>query len=171
MSKAVIAITVLLSTSFAAIERGNCAAGVAKDASSPVSRKDVEKTYATIAANLKPKARTRLTVAVTNFYESLLAVDFRSVDTGRAFYSMAKTETKKLFCLATAKQLEALVFYALITALKKVEGEIAALGQDGIEASTWVDSLNIKALLLMESAGPMLKRLTPVRPRSIQKIL
>ncbi|MCP4605050.1 MAG: hypothetical protein GY847_31760 [Proteobacteria bacterium] len=132
----------------------------------PVARKVLEKKYASIEANLKTKAKTRISVVSTNFYK-LVRKSRKESD----FYTMAEVETRKLFGLATPKQFKILVFYTLMSTLNRVETEIDELLKNYADTSIMFSILNIKALLLIESGTMVFSDIKRTNSRTARNIL
>ncbi len=151
---------VLLITSSAVAERAR-----ADGKGTPVARAAVEKKYSIIEKNLKSVARHKLRFITAKFNETVVTGG-RDSD----YYSIAKTELKKQFALATADQLDVLVFYTLTKALKHVEKDIEHLSVTKQETSTMFGNLSVKANLIFNAVSTVMKGIRSTNAEAVQAI-
>jgi hypothetical protein len=131
----------------------------------PVTRTDIEKKFAIIDQNLKFNAKFRLSYVVTNIYDTVK--NGKHAD----YYVMAKTDIAKQFSIATPEQKEIMVFYAVASALKKVEIDIEEMRNKRVETSTIFDNLNVKANELFDLLSGVLNGLKGVTANTVADIL
>jgi hypothetical protein len=130
-----------------------------------VARADVEKKYAIVDRNLKPSAKFRLNYITAAVYDA--ARNGKDVD----FYTLAKNEIIKSFAVATDEQKEVLAFYALVSALKKVEADVEEMRDERAETSTIFDNMNVKANELFDMISSIYVGLKGVSAKTVAKII
>ena len=132
----------------------------------PIARVEVEKKYKIVDKNIKSKTSDRLLFLTRNLMET---VDTSERDCD--YYEITRTQIKARFPLASDEQVEALTFYTLTKALKKVEDDIDRLSRRRAETSSIYNNLTVKANRIFEMVSSSLTNIRRSDFRMVRKIL
>ncbi|MCP4599781.1 MAG: hypothetical protein GY847_04445 [Proteobacteria bacterium] len=133
---------------------------------SPVARADVEKKYDRINKNLTSIVKRKLSFITTKLNKTV-----RNGRKDSDYYTIARTEIKKQFSLATTQQLDVLIFYTLTIALKHVEKDIDHLSKQQAETSTMFGNLSVKASLIFNVVSTVLTNIRGTDARTFKTII
>ncbi len=165
MLRLLLILTIMLGASSAAAQSASLDSED-KIVGKPVARADVEKKYDRINKNLTSIVKRKLSFITTKLNETV-----RNGSKDRDYYSIAKTELKKQFSLATSQQLDVLIFYTLTIALKHVEKDIDHLSKQQAETSTMFGNLSVKASLIFNVVSTVLTNIRGTNARTVKTIM
>ena len=150
--------TVLLNFCFGGEESGK----------KPVSREAIEKKYAFIDKHLSARSKQKLSTISGWFNDALNRTVVSSQN--HDIDAMARNEAKKLFCICSDEQMDALVFHILITSLKNMETLVDVMDSRFGHTSTVYAAKNLKAFLMFETCVELYRSIKHLPASTVQDI-